>query len=319
VRNPFPAGRLRSLGIVGMNRRNAEYVLPHNPRRLYQLVDDKLQTKKLAERAGIAVPELYGVIEAHRQVRELDRIIEKYDDFVIKPAHGSGGNGILVINHRSERGYRASSGRLISVDEIEYHISNILSGLYSLGGIPDKAIIEYRVRFDPVFAGLSFQGVPDIRTIVFRGVPIAAMVRLPTHESDGKANLHQGAVGVGIDLVTGGTDGGVHHNRPIDYHPDTGASLSGIPIPGWEKLVALAAHCYDLAQLGYLGVDIVLDQNLGPLVLELNARPGLSIQLACRRGLHDMLRQIENLENIPELASERAALAVDLFERTRCG
>ncbi len=307
-RGPF--GRLAELGMLGMNRRNAEFLLVRNPRRLFPLVDDKLRTKELAERAGIAVPELYGVIEVHHQTRELREIIGDHDDFVIKPSQGSGGNGILVITGTGHGGYRGSDGTLVGQDELGYHVSNILSGMHSLGGTPDKAMIEYRVKFDPLFEKLSYQGVPDIRTIVYRGVPAACMVRLPTHHSAGKANLHQGAVGVGIDLATGVTRTGVWRNQLIDRHPDTGAELAGMRIPHWEDLMLLAARCYDLAGLGYLGIDIVLDKERGPLVLELNARPGLNIQLANGCGLIHVLRRLEAMEKIPEQAADRAALAL---------
>jgi len=57
-------GKLHKAGILGINRRNSEYTLVYNARRCYPLVDDKLMTKKLAIQAGLAVPELYGVIEA---------------------------------------------------------------------------------------------------------------------------------------------------------------------------------------------------------------------------------------------------------------
>ena len=258
------------------------------------------------------MPELYGVIETNHQIRDFEDMIGDHGDFVIKPAHGSGGNGILVVAGTSKNGYRRPNGLIVTLDEIGHHISNILSGMHSLGGVPDKAIIEYRVRFDPVFDTLSYQGVPDIRTIAFRGVPAACMIRLPTHESGGKANLHQGAVGVGIDLATGITRGGVWHNRPVEQHPDTGANLAGNTIPTWDVLVELAARCYELVPLDYMGVDIVLDEMLGPLVLELNARPGLSIQLANERGLIDVLRRIEALETIPEDPADRVDLAYEL-------
>ena len=47
----WPGAKLRDLGILGMNRRNAEFLLVSNPRRLYPMVDDKLRTKALAETA----------------------------------------------------------------------------------------------------------------------------------------------------------------------------------------------------------------------------------------------------------------------------
>lgn len=303
--------QLREAGIVGMNERNADFILRHNPRRLYPLVDDKLQTKNLALAAGIAVPPLYGVIASEHEARAFRDIVGQHNSFVIKPAHGSGGDGIVVIRGRRGNSFIRANGSIMDDEAIGHHISNILSGMFSLGGAPDVAMIEYMVQFDPIFDKVTFQGVPDIRTLVFRGVPIAAMARLPTRDSDGKANLHQGAIGVGIDLRTGMTKGGVWRNAPVDRHPDTGEVLTSIQIPGWDRLLDFATRCYDLAKLGYLGVDIVLDRELGPLVLELNARPGLSIQLANGHGLRPQLMRISKLKTIPSDPAQRVALALD--------
>ncbi len=305
----FPWRKMKSMGILGMNQRNGDYISAYNKRALYPLVDDKIKTKRLAESAGVAVPRLYALVEIEKQIAALFEKLKPYDDFVVKPAHGSGGEGILVIIGRSQSGYRKNNGQIINEQEFGHYISNILSGMYSLGGLPDTALVEQRVRFDPVFADVSYQGVPDIRTIVFRGVPIMAMIRLPTRESDGKANLHQGAIGVGIDLATGKTLSGVWHEQFISQHPDTGASIIGLQIPNWQQILNLTAHCYDLVGLGYIGVDIVLDRDHGPLMLEMNARPGLSIQLANRCGLLTRLEKIEAIKNIPDTVAERVNLA----------
>ena len=308
----WPGQVLRERGILSMNARNLELIAAENPRRLYPLVDDKTLTKRLATEAGIAVPEFYGVIESEGGIRELDTILDGRPSFVIKPAQGSGGSGILVVNGTRKGRYLRSNGTYLDREQLGHHISNVLSGMYSLGGQPDRALIERRVEFDPIFEDVTYQGVPDIRTIVYRGVPVAAMVRLPTRSSDGKANLHQGAVGVGVDLATGRTATGVCQSRPVDQHPDTLMPLAGIEIPEWRGLLELAARCHELAPLGYLGVDIVLDRELGPLVLELNARPGLAIQLANRRGLRFAIERVRAVDPLPTTAAERAALAVEL-------
>jgi alpha-L-glutamate ligase-like protein len=239
-----------------------------------------------------------------------------YDDFVVKPAHGSGGEGILIVTGRHDGRYRKANGASMDEEELGHHISNILGGMYSLGGLPDSALIEYRVKFDPMFSNISFQGVPDIRTLVFRGVPLLAMIRLPTRLSDGKANLHQGAIGVGIDLATGRTFSGVWYERPVQQHPDTGGNLAGRVIPYWDEILAMTAKCHDFAGLGFIGVDIVLDEDQGPMMLEMNARPGLSIQLANRIGLLPRLRHVESLDVIPESVAERVQLAKTLARYT---
>jgi len=305
--------RLERNGVLGLNRRNAEYTLPLNPRDRYPLVDDKTLTKELAARAGVAVPELYGVIEIQQQVRTLPRLLAKYRDFVVKPARGSEGDGILVVTGRVRDLYRVADGSLYDEHEMDFHVSNVLSGVYSLGGQTDKALIEYRVNFDPVFEAITYRGVPDVRIIVYRGVPVMAMVRLPTRLSGGKANLHQGAIGTGVDMATGRTLTAVWRTDIVAEHPDTGNPVSGVQIPHWERLLELAARSYELTGLGYQGIDIVLDRDKGPLILELNARPGLAIQMANQAGLRTRLELAER--ELPRLrtVADRIAFARERF------
>lgn len=308
---------LASRGVLGINRRNAQYMLPFNPRHRYPLVDDKLLTKQLAAQAGIAVPELYGVVEIQQQVRNLPALLAAYRDFVVKPARGSQGDGIVVVVERARTRYRAADGTLLDDHDLCFQVSNILSGIYSLGGQADKALIEYRVNFDPIFEAITYRGVPDIRIIVFLGVPVMAMVRLPTRLSGGKANLHQGAIGTGVDMADGTTLTAVLHNDIVVEHPDTGNPVSGIRIPHWEKLLELAARSYELTGLGYQGIDIVLDRDKGPLILELNARPGLAIQIANQAGLKPRLDAVTDALRSLTSVGERIAFARERFAAAR--
>jgi alpha-L-glutamate ligase-like protein len=314
------ARKLREAGVLGLNERNAEFIMRLNPRRLYPRVDDKALTKELALEAGMPVPDLYGIIDNQGDIRRFAEIVADYDSFVVKPAQGSGGEGILVITGRSKRkrdSFRLSSGVLITEDEIAHHISNIVSGQYSLSGTLDKAMIEYCVHFDPIFAEVSYQGVPDIRVIVYRGYPAMAMVRLPTRASDGKANLHQGAVGAGVDIARGVTLTGVLRNDLVEEHPDTGALIAGLEIPQWDFILESAARGYEVTGLGYLGVDMVIDADRGPLILEMNARPGLNIQIANGTGLSDRINRIEEIYESKAAPAERASIARREFSADR--
>jgi alpha-L-glutamate ligase-like protein len=314
------AKKLRTAGVLGLNERNADYITRLNPRRFYPRVDDKALTKELATAAGMAVPELYGMITNQGEVRNFTDIVGERGSFVVKPAQGSGGDGILVVTGRSSRkrdSFRLASGVLISTAEISHHISNIVSGQYSLSGNPDKALIEYCVSFDPIFAEVSYQGVPDIRVIVYRGYPAMAMVRLPTRASDGKANLHQGAVGAGIDMSTGQTLAGVLQNDIVEEHPDTGALVAGLSIPHWDFILESAARCYEVTELGYLGVDMVIDRSLGALILEMNARPGLNIQIANCTGLTTRIARIDEIFKADAAPIKRARLARREFAAER--
>ncbi len=284
---------LAEFGLLGMNRRNADYILSLNPRKFYPLVDDKLKTKELLQANGLPSPELYFTIEGNYDLRIL-RELKFLREFAVKPARGAEGRGIMILVDRQEKVWKKASGEAVRMEDLQYHISNILAGLFSLGGSDDRAFIEYRVRTDNHFEKISFQGVPDIRVILFKGVPLMSMLRLPTRESDGRANLHQGAVGTGVDMAEGLTLGGVHKGKLVDIHPDTQSPIAGVKIPHWEKILEISAKVYDVFRLGYIGVDFVIDSRLGPMILELNARPGLSIQLANREGL---LKRISFLEN----------------------
>lgn len=304
--------RLRNAGVLGLNERNAELIMRLNARHFYPRVDDKVLTKKLAIEAGMAVPELYGIIDHQGDVRKFAEIVEERDSFVIKPAQGSGGDGIIVIVSRTKRRrdtFRTAGGLLITQAELEHHISNIVSGQYSLSGGKDVALIEYCVQFDPLFEHVSYQGVPDIRVIVYRGYPIMAMVRLPTRSSDGKANLHQGAVGAGIDMSTGLTLTGVLGQEVVDEHPDTGTLIAGLEVPRWDFILQSSARGLEVTELGYLGVDMVIDRNLGPLILEMNARPGLNIQIANGIGLSGRVARIDQIFNAEDDPVERARIA----------
>ncbi len=305
--------RLRERGVLGINRRNSAYVRLWNPRRLYPLVDDKLRTKELAIASGMPVPELYAVVTAQHDVRGLRKALADREQFVVKPAHGSGGNGILIIIGRRGELYLKSSGAVMDRAELDHHISNSLSGLYSLGGQRDRVLVEYFVQSEPELEKISYRGVPDIRLIVYRGFPAMAMIRLPTHLSDGKANLHLGAVGVGIDLSKGVTLQGVQGTEVVVLHPDTGNCLEGLEIPHWDQILKLAAECFDMTGLGYLGVDLVLDHKHGPLILELNARPGLAIQIANATGLHSRLELIDEHVDSSDSLEERIAFARQHF------
>ncbi|HEY0839087.1 MAG TPA: alpha-L-glutamate ligase-like protein [Vulgatibacter sp.] len=301
--------RLAARGVLGINARNARFISPHNPRRLFPLVDDKLKTKALCERHGIPSPPLYGVIDAHGDLRALRTILEPYREFVIKPVRGAMGNGVLVVVDRDGDHWLKSSGARLDEPAMRHYVSGILSGLYSLAGNTDRAMIEYRVELHPTFQAISHGGVPDVRVIVFKGVPALAMLRLPTRRSDGRANLHQGAIAAGIDLATGRTHHAVQSNRLIEIHPDTGNRVIGAEVPAWDEILRIAATSAEMTGLGYLGVDVVLDATRGPLLLELNARPGLAIQIANFQGLLAPLSMIERVDTTRLDVGARIALA----------
>ena len=134
------------------------------------------------------------------------------------------------------------------------------------------------------------------------------MTRLPTKRSNGTANLHSGAICTGIDIATGITTYSMHNKDNKNLISDTyemidstldlkeNKTLSGIQIPFWEEILEIALKCQQASGLGYIGVDIALDRDHGPVVFELNARPGLGIQVANQAGLRWRLEKVKGLD-----------------------
>src|SRR5262245_24678043 len=206
---------LENAGILGINHRNLAFIQESNPRTLYPRVDNKTITKDICHANGIPVPDTYAIIRRYGDVRRFPALIKDRTEFVIKPASGAAGRGIVVVARKEEKDYVTPSGRRFSEGDLDYHLSTILSGLYSLGGQVDSAIVEQRIIMHPTMERIAVGGTPDVRVILFRNVPVMAMVRLPTIQSEGRANLHQGAAAAAVHLVTGRTFGGVCNRRML--------------------------------------------------------------------------------------------------------
>ncbi len=280
----------RRRDLVGMNRRNVELVYAHNPRRHYPIADDKLLAKEHLRRAGVPVPDTLVVCDGLFAVpRVLARLADE-DHFVVKPANGSGGQGILVLGDRvGEQRWRRAGGTELSSQELHRHLAEIVLGAHS-GQLDDRAFVEKRIVPHALFSELWADGLCDVRVITLEARPIMAMVRVPTAQSSGRANLHQGGVGLAVDLETGRTFRAVHRGVSIARHPESGGALLGLELPDWPGIVSAACRAAQAVPLGYLGCDVVVDAARGPLVLEINARPGLEIQNVNGVGLGPAVR-----------------------------
>ncbi len=296
---------LRRRGILGINQRNVDIILESNPREFYPRVDNKLMTKEICQAHGIQVPETYFVITEHSQCPKFLELIGTRTEFVVKPAGGAAGRGIVVVAGRLGNNFFSTSGRLIEWTDLRHHLSTILSGLYSLGGQLDKIIVERRIVSHPMLKSIAVEGTPDIRVILYKGVPAMAMIRLPTRMSGGRANLHQGAVAAALELDKGRTFGGVCRDRAISEHPDTNHPIAGIELPFWKELLTAAMKLSDALEMGYVGIDFVIDADTGPVVLEANARPGLAIQVAHGQGILPRLKYIDSLPEADRTGENR--------------
>lgn len=297
---------MKASAVLGLNARSQLFSYPYNRKEGKRVANSKILTAKRLKKLGIPTPKIY-----KKFVRPHDIIDFDWESlpaaFALKPNRGLGGEGIIVVKKRSNPpSHKASAGqgmawidvnkKRIEIPDLKLHVVDILEGAFNRHSVSDIAFIQEYVGRHKAFRKYAYRGTPDIRIIVFNYVPVMAMLRLPTQESAGRANLHQGAIAVGIDIGTGITTRAVWHQQPIRYKPGTKRKLHGIRIPHWKEILEVATRCQDVRGLGYMGVDVVLHPEKGPMVLELNNQPGLQIQLANHAGLKKRLERVEDLE-----------------------
>lgn len=277
---------------IGLNKRNFTYITDYNPRKYFPLVDDKIRCKEILKKASIPHPETIGIVSSFVQISRAVEGLKKHPEFVIKPSRGRAGGGIKLLKS-TEQGFTTMGGSPVNNDEMIKHMGDILFGVYSFGKMSDAVLIEKKIEQHTVLNEIYMRGVADIRIILFKNRPVMGMLRIPTSSSDGKANLHQGAIGLELDIESGITGSGHYKKERIIRHPDSNAALKGLKLPHWEEILSYSIRASREVPLQYMGVDIVLDEHKGPMILEMNARPGLQIQVVNQKGLRPLLSKLE--------------------------
>jgi alpha-L-glutamate ligase-like protein/uncharacterized protein (TIGR02421 family) len=299
---------LSNHGVLGLNARNLLYVKPFNPRKAVAFADDKLKTKAFLAARGVPTAKIYARLENRDQLRDFD-FSQLPNECVLKPNCGFGGEGILILNGR-KNGTFIRGKEPISNQEISDHIEDILDGMFSINGKRDTAFFEQILIPHECFARFRPAGLPDIRVIVFNLVPIMAMLRIPTAQSDGKANIHLGGIGIGIDLAKGVTTHAAQYHGIISELPH-GGSPAGIQIPYWDEILEISSRIQHITNIGYLAVDITIDEQMGPALLEVNARAGLMVQVANLAPQRALLNRVKGIKvSTPE---KGVRIGQDLF------
>ncbi|MCR9269001.1 MAG: hypothetical protein NXH72_03335 [Hyphomonadaceae bacterium] len=279
--------------VLGMNARNRLLINTLNSKEMLDLATDKLRTKEALQAAGVPVAKTYATCTSFRELPEFMETLDDFGAFALKPNRGSQGNGILIVRGREGKNYVTAGGRTLKPEQLSRHVGDILNGAFSQGGEEDTAYVEPLLEQHESLNKLADFGLSDIRVILHQKKPVSAMLRLPTKKSGGKANLHQGAVGLAIDIETGKILNAAQRGTSIEEHPDTGVQLIGFKIPKWREIIDISKRASEAIPLGYIGVDICIDQNRGPLILEVNGRPGIEIQNVQQKGLVEGLTDKE--------------------------
>ncbi len=282
--------------ILGMNARHHYTRMNTTKAKSYGF--SKLKTKELMLSAGNPTASLYHIFSSRKELETIHWESIPVP-FVIKPVNGLAGKGIWIITKKiaQESVWRNNFDEAITKEDLDLHVQNVLDGEYSTWGRNHRCLVEEMIPVHPTLAKYTYKGTPDIRVIVFNSVPVMAMARIPTEESGGKANLDQGAIGLGIDMASGATTHGIHGKSGyITHFPHIKKKVNGILIPEWQRLLEVAVRAADAAGYKYMGADLFIHPEKGPMIVELNGYPGLSIQLANKAGLKRRLERVEGLE-----------------------
>lgn len=315
---------MKTRQILGINARNILYISRYNRAQGKRIANHKLLTKSALRKEKLPIPKLYRVFRNIEEIEKFDFIKKLPESFVIKPDNSLGGEGILVIEKHGQYAgqWITTTGESKSILDFKLLIRDILEGRFSMENKPDIAFIEERIRIHPAFKKICWRGTPDIGVLVFNKIPVMAYLRLPTKESGGRANMFQGAIACGIDIATGITINAVKGTKSIKFFPGTRRRLIGVKVPEWDEVLKLAIDCQiAVPKLGFMRVDIVLQPSIKkpgktfPKVLELNAQPGLKIQLANKTGLRKRLERVEGLK--VESVEKGIKIAKELFADPR--
>ena len=277
------------------------------------MADSKLATKQFLSARGIPVPKLIATIRNHIELEKFD-FNTLPDSFVLKPNTGYGGEGIIVVEDKNGFGvWEKVNGKAITEEELREQILDILDGKFSIASLPDIAFFEARLISAELIPGFTFKGLPDIRVIVHNLIPVMAMLRVPTAASGGRANVHLGGIGIGINLASGKTNYATQWNKSLPELPN-GLPTAGHQIPYWDEVLRIASDSQLHTNLGFLAADIVIDEKEGPVLIEVNARAGLMVQVANLAPLKKRLQRVRGLKvDSPE---KGVLLGKELFGKT---
>lgn len=302
-----------------MNQRNNIYVKEFNPDRGIRLANNKEQTKKFLSQRSIPVPKTFIHIKTRQEWFHFDAWELPVKSFVVKPNKGSKWQGIFVVNDYRKReniqtkkttlgkinlyekqiedfGYEFSiGGKRINEIDFKKKAGGIFQGLFSSLGKPDTMLVEDKLIPWAEFELFCQYGLADLRIIMFNLVPVIAMLRVPTKESGGKANLAQGGIGLGVDVVTGKINTLYWQGKSYtSAFPEEWSQFKNKKIPYRQEILEYSANAQYFVNSWYLGMDWVVTSKW-PKLLEINARAWLEIQNITGKSLLNIMKKIEDL------------------------
>jgi hypothetical protein len=268
-------------------------LLKIQPREYEILFNDKAVCELLCKGIGINnLPHTYGIISPDQNYKEKLRswFQNNYvDSLIIKPLKGMMGRHIVLAKRINNNIVIQSKKGFIPLQD--FHLAK-------------TAIVQEVVKQDRRLSAFSSSSVNTIRvltmyTINESTIILAAIMRCGVGESY-VDNWSAGGVSVGIDTETGRLKKYGYNKEGTRYieHPTSRVMFEDFIIPQWQQISELAIKiqqafpCYRI-----LGMDIALQENGEPILIEVNDRPGF---LAMEQLCGPLLQVKQNLKAFGE-------------------
>lgn len=249
------------------------------------LANNKWVFYKLFDGFGFPLPRTLGLFDpVHgsswdglRPLQSAEQVVAEVhrcrpDGLVLKPAGGSQGRGLVILDELDH-----DTGRARTRTGEETTLADALEGLDpgGAGGFPGH-LVQEPLRSHPELAALAPWTTNTLRVVTIVTADGEGHVQgaVTTLGRRGRManNWHQGGVNVTVDVASGVLGRGVvlEPLRWTDRHPDTDERFVGVRVPWWDEVIDV---CLRAARLlpgaRSIGWDVVVTQD-GPVLLEAN-------------------------------------------------
>lgn len=197
-----------------------------------------------------------------------------------KPTFGVGGRGIRVFQRTNDGFVEAASGERLTAE--------LLTTLAADDYLAQEGIVQH-----PLLDAIYPHAINTFRIVTECDGHAQAKVLLAVLRMGSGGghvdNASSGGLYVRVDPATGvlGEKALRFDQTAVTEHPDTGFRFGGYRIPMWEELAAFACSlALKYRELRYVGWDIACSEQ-GPVLIEGNNGPGMSIVQDTYGGLRD--------------------------------
>ncbi len=215
-----------------------------------------------------------------RSIQDYPQFVEfvsKHNSFLFKPAKGSLGAGIKLINISNTKNLK------------QYFLRFIQSG---------ECVLEEIILQAKETACFHKESVNTLRFAMYisdnKTVPIYAMFRMGIGDSV-VDNASAGGIAAAVDVNTGKiiSNGFTTNGQYYVVHPETNIAIKGYQLPKWDELYSIVTTLtLELKEYKLIGWDMAYTDD-GWVVVEGNNRPNIrSIQMCSGYGFRNKMEKM---------------------------